>query len=301
MKAFPILMTLLAACDGSEMLAEQADGTVTLRDGVVISGDGDGSVRHADTGAPASLFDAFAAATYHHTITLDPEAVTATLAEAGVTVDARITVAPSIELAFEIDDAGLARFDTVARGSFDAVITSTARMTGGGWDDVQTIASDPQRILTIVDGVPVVLGVRVVTDLAVYAGGTAELGTALATHVTFDTGVHFTRGAGWMASDASRPAVGAHQLTATGKGHTNAVATVRLELSLYGEVVPYVQLRAVQSVEAGTCASGSYEALEVGLGGGVGVAPSTLLPGAALRYTPAFASQFPLVSAAACP
>lgn len=294
MKALPILLTLLAACTGSETLAEDADGTVIVRDGIVISGDGDGSIRHAD-GSPASLLDAFASATYHHTITLDPEVLATAIANSGVVVDARIDLAPTIELAFAIDDAGLARFDMTARGHFDAQLSATAAMTGGGWDRVTTIASEPKRIPTVVDGAPVVLGVRAITDLAVYAGGRAELGSNVAAHIAFDTGVHYARGGSWVASDASTPALGAHDVTTAGDGHTNAVATVRLELSLYGEVVPYVQLRAVQSIEAGACSG-----LEAGVAGGVGIAPSAVLPGAELRYTPAFQAQFPIVSAA-CP
>ena len=298
------------------MLADTADGSVELRDGVVvdpavvsllapgtivIASDGVGSVRRVVDAAggittePASLFDAFATATYRYTLVLDEHAVDPAIGVPDIDVRAGLDLAPTIDLAFTIDGGGLAKLDAITSGTFDARIDTATKLPSGGWNGVKTIESRPLRFATIVDGVPVVLVARVITDLAVYAGGPATLETDVTAHAAFNSGIHFTRAGGWTSSDASRPRFEVHEVRAEGSGYANAVATMRIELAIYGEVVPYMQLRAISSVEAGNC-----KLLEATVGAGVGVERSTLLPGAELRYVSVFDNQVPIVNDATC-
>ncbi len=300
------------------MLAEPAEGWIELRPGTVIDGDaapgeivistdGDGSVRRvAADGSlePATLFDAFASARFTKTFTVDgielDERVTAKL---DVDVGAVVTLAPTIEIAFELDDRGLVSLDANMRGTLDTELDSLLELQrGGGWDGVKTIASKPRRLRSEIDGVPIILVTRVVTDVAVYGGGpvAARLGANAIAHVDLDAQAHYDRFAGWTALDSSSRNVVVRTfgaLAANGaRTHVDAVITQRLEVALFDRPLAYIELRATSSAEAADCLALG----EGSIGAGIGVNGSALYPDVLLRDTPLFRQVHPNLSETQC-
>lgn len=299
MKALSFVL-LCAACGGSEMLAE---GSITLRPNAVvdpmvlvpgtvaISSHGDGYVRRVLAGGrtePASLFDAVTYARFAHAFTPEQIEATADIHEdLDVDVSGAVTFAPDVELAFEIDDVGLVSFDLALRGPIDATLaTHLQQQSLGGWNGVETLEAKPVRVKAVIDGVPIILVTRAVTDFAVYAGGSPELvlTSESKARVQLDTRIHYDRRLGWSIADESARDVAQHMVGAAPRdasGHVIAVATTRFEIGIYDRLGAYVELSATSGAEAEQCVALGEATIAAAAGADANVlAPTSPMPSA---------------------
>jgi hypothetical protein len=301
-----LFVSLCAACS-SEIVADEMEdgGAVTLRPNVVIdpavlspgmiaiSSEGDGFVRRvlADGSTrPASLFDAVSRASFQHAFTPD-EIIAGDEIHDGADVNAGVAFVPDVDLAFELDDEGLASLDLAIGGVYAATLdASVTQYAGDGWNTVQAHESVPIRMKTIVDGLPVILTVRATTELAIYADGTANLslGSAGEGEVILDAMVHYDRTAGWTVTDASlrdvRETVTGTMPSRDARGNIDAVATTRFEIGLYDRSGPYLELTASTRADAASCIASGEASIAVGAGADADV----LAPNSVMQYASLF-------------
>jgi hypothetical protein len=318
MKAL-VIGLLCAACTSENVADDEGTGAVTLRPGVVIdpavltpgtiaiSSEGDGYVRRvlADgTTEPASLFDAVTRARFQHAFTPDEIIAGDKLHEdLDVDVNAGIAFVPDVELAFELDEAGLVTLDLAISGVYAGTLDARLQQRAtGGWNTVQTHEATPIRAKTMVDGLPVIIVARAVTDFAIYAGGDVQiaLGSAGEGEVILDTHVHYDRTAGWVVNDASlrdvRETVTGTTPTRDARGNVTAVATTRFEVGLYDRRGAYVELVTTSRADAASCVALG----EASISAGAGADASVLAPGTVMRHASLFRQVHPMLRDMPC-
>ena len=269
-----LAIVLAGACSGAEPLAV---GEIVLREGTVVAG---------DTIEPPGLRDAFARAAVH--VTLPHEEFDDRITRQGL--DAHAALAPEIELDFVLDERGLVSLDATITGRLDAQL-AVARE---GERSVTTLASEPRQFVARVDDVPLAFTTRVLTEIAIDAGGPAALDARTTAGVILAAEAHYDRFAGWTTLDTSERSafVVAHGEHAATRTHVEAAITQHLEVALYGERLAYVELRTTSGAESAGC---------VTLGeGSVAAAMGIDVAGELLRYTPLFRQLHPVISDA-CP